>query len=111
MNDADLLFRVDPQPLRVEVRPCASLRVTAGEEKKGLGEQMEEEEEGLKRVIGFTASKLGACVCTRVIFITFIISITLIKKKTNLITYVHIISVRYYYTTAYVCKRGRSMYP
>lgn len=34
-------------------------------EKKGLCEQTEEEEEeGLKRVIRFTASKLGACICT-----------------------------------------------
>lgn len=31
MNDADLLFHVDLQPLCVAVRPCSALRITAGE--------------------------------------------------------------------------------
>lgn len=80
MNDADLLFHVDLQPLCVEVRPCSSLRITAGEKRvfanRWRRRRKRKQVVGLKRVIRFTASKLGACICTRVIFITFFTSIS-----------------------------------
>lgn len=95
-----IFFSVDLQPLRVEVRPCSSLRITAGGEEKTCANRWRRRKRnlaaGLKRVMGFTASKLGACLCTRVIVITVSvlsvntgsdvvlrISITLLKKQTS----------------------------